>query len=184
MINKQEAENIMNSFVENKNLKKHMYAVASAMEFYANKFKKTEEEKEKWWVVGLLHDVDYDKYPKEHPYKIAEYLKGKIDEESIDAILGHADYTNVKRESSIAKTLFAVDELTGFIVAVALIKPSKSLDDVDVRSVRKRLKEKRFASGVNREDVYNGAKEMDIDLDEHIENVINSMKNVRDILGL
>jgi len=183
MISKSEAENILNEWVVNKNLRKHMYSVAQAMEFYARKLKQ-EKDAEKWWVAGLLHDVDYEKYPSEHPYKVAEYLKGKIDDESINAILGHANYTKIKRETMIAKILFAVDELAGFIVAVALIKPSKSLNDVDVKSVIKRLKTKRFAAGVNRNDIYSGAEDIGISLDEHIQNVIDAMKEIQTKLEL
>jgi predicted hydrolase (HD superfamily) len=181
MISKEEAQQLLEEFVPNKNLQKHMYAVAQAMSFYA---KKLGEDEEKWWVAGLLHDADYEKYPDKHPYHIAEYLEDKVDQDVIDAILGHATYTGVARETKMAKILFAVDELTGFIVAVALIKPSKSLDEVDVESVKKRFKEKRFAAGVNREDIAVGAQELGVDINEHIQNVIDAMKEIQNVLGL
>ena len=183
---KEKAIEILDEWVNNNNLKKHMYAVGLAMKYYAGIFK---EDEEKWEVVGILHDMDWEKYPtlgeNGHPYKAVEYLKNiGVDDESLDAILGHASYTNTARLSKMAKTLFAVDELTGFIVAVALIKPEKSLAVVDLLSVKKRLNEKRFASGVSREDIYKGAEELGIPLDEHIQNVILAMQKVSDVLGL
>jgi len=119
MISKSKAEEILKDWVVNKNLRKHMYSVAQAMSFYARKFG-IEKDAEKWWIVGLLHDVDYEKYPSEHPYKIVEYLKNDIDEDSANAILGHADYTKVERKTIMAKTLFAVDELAGFMLPLLL----------------------------------------------------------------
>ena len=183
---KEEAVKILNEWVESKNLKKHMLAVAAAMSFYAKKF---DEDENKWWVTGLLHDLDYEKYPDYknggHPYKVVEFLKSReVDGDISEAILGHAAYTNVPRKSLMAKTLFAVDELAGFIVAVALIKPEKSLSAVNVDSVKKRLKEARFASGVNRQEIYEGVKDLEISLDEHVQNVIDGMKVVSKELGL
>lgn len=182
---RQEALKILDEWVKNPNLKKHMLAVANAMAYYAKKFN---EDVEKWYVIGLLHDLDYEKYPHPqeggHPYKAIEFLKDKLDEESLKAILAHASYTGAPRESLMAKTLFAVDELVGFIVAVALIKPDKSLNSVDVESVKKRFKEKRFAAGVNREEIFQGAAELGIGLEEHIQNVINSMKEISNQLGI
>ncbi|KKS82712.1 MAG: Metal dependent phosphohydrolase [Candidatus Wolfebacteria bacterium GW2011_GWC1_43_10] len=217
VMTKDESLKILDEWVQNPNLKKHMLAVAQAMDFYARYFSQraqisTDElpiatdnnqrksainqrvsvvpDKERWWIVGLLHDVDYEKYPNPsrdgtgHPYRAVEFLKDKLDEESINAVLGHASYTNTSRESLMAKTLFAVDELTGFIVAVALIKPSKSLAEVGVESVKKRFKENRFAAGVNREEIYQGAQELGVPLDEHIQNVIDAMKEISSELGL
>jgi len=185
---KEEAHAIFDQWVSNQNLKKHMLAVAQAAGFYARKF---QEDEERWWIAGLLHDADYEKYPNPnrdttgHPYKIVEYLRQKgTDEESLEAILGHASYTNTPRTSLMAKTLFAVDELTGFIVAVALIKPEKSLAAVDVESVTKRFKEKRFAAGVNREEIFEGARDLNIPLEEHVQNVIDAMKEISSELQL
>jgi len=178
---KEEAKKILDEWVKSPNLKKHMYAVAQAMAFYARKFIQDEE---RWWIVGLLHDLDYEKYPKEHPHKAVEFLKNKIDQESLDAIMSHASYTNTPRNSMMAKTLFAVDELTGMIIAVALVKPDKKLSSVDVTSVKKRFKEKRFAAGVNREEIIKGTEELRVFLDEHIQNVITAMREISHELDL
>jgi putative nucleotidyltransferase with HDIG domain len=196
-MNKQEALVTLDEWVESPNLKKHMLAVAACMSFYARKFGQDEE---KWWVAGLLHDLDYEKYPNPnrdesgHPYKVVEFLsakggsasggKGKLDEESLGAIMGHAAFTHVLRESQMAKTLFAVDELTGMVVAVALVKPERKLSAVGIESVKKRFKEKRFAAGVNREEIIQGAQELGVPLDEHIQNVIDAMKGIASELGL
>jgi len=186
-MSKEEALQILDEWVKSPNLKKHMLAVAACMSFYAKKFG---QDREKWWITGLLHDMDYEKFPNpirdesRHPYKAVEFLKGKLDDESLDAILGHAAFTHVSRESQMAKTLFAVDELTGMIVAVALVKPEKKISAVDIESVKKRFKEKRFAAGVNREEIIQGAQELGVSLDEHIQNVIDAMKEIASELGL
>ncbi len=164
-----------------------MLAVAAGMEFYAKKFG---ADADKWWVAGLLHDMDYEKFPNPdrnetgHPYKAVEFLKDKLDQESLDAIMGHAEFTHTPRETQMAKALFAVDELTGMVTAVALVKPEKKLSAVDVNSVKKRFKEKRFASGVNREEIIQGAQELGVPLDEHIQNVIFAMGRISGELGL
>lgn len=184
---KEEAKTILDEWVKSPNLKKHMRAVAQAMAFYARAFAQNEEQ---WWVVGLLHDMDYEAYPNPnrdksgHPYKAVEFLQGKLDEESLNAIMSHASYTNVSRDSLMAKTLFAVDELTGMIVAVALVKPDKKISSVDVASVKKRFKEKRFAAGVNRGEIIEGAEELQVPLDEHIQNVITAMSEISHELEL
>jgi putative nucleotidyltransferase with HDIG domain len=186
-MSREEALKILDDWVKSPNLKKHMLAVAACMSFYAHKFGQDEQ---KWWVVGLLHDLDYEKYPNPnsdengHPYKAVEFLKDKLDKESLDAIMGHAAFTHISRESQMAKALFAVDELTGMIVAVALIKPEKKISAVNVESVKKRFKEKRFAAGVNREEIIQGAEELRVPLDEHIQNVIDAMKEIALELGL
>lgn len=186
-MNRQEAIQVLNEWVSNPNLKKHMLAVAAAMEFYAKKFG---ADVDKWWIVGLLHDLDYEKYPNPnrddtgHPYKTVEFLKDKLDKESLDAIMGHAEFTHSPRETLMAKSLFAVDELTGMITAVALVKPEKKLSAVDVNSVKKRFKEKRFAAGVNREEIIQGAQELGVPLEEHIQNVIDAMQGISYELGL
>jgi len=186
-MSRKEALQILDEWVKSPNLKKHMLAVAAGMSFYAKKFGQDEE---KWWIAGLLHDLDYEKFPNPnrdesgHPYKAVEFLKGKLDEESLDAIMGHAAFVHILRKSQMAKTLFAVDELTGMVVAVALVKPEKKISVVDVESVKKRFKEKRFAAGVNREEIIQGAQELGVPLDEHIQNVINAMKEIASELGL
>jgi putative nucleotidyltransferase with HDIG domain len=175
---------IMHEFVKNENLRKHMYAVSEAMRQYARKHN---EDEEKWAVVGLLHDFDWEIHPNadEHPVKGSEILKERgYPEEILRAILSHADYTGVSRESLMEKTLFAVDELTGFLTACALVQPSKKLEDVKVESVKKKFKKKEFARQVNREDMIRGAEELGVDLDEHIQFVINAMLGIKDKLGL
>ena len=154
------------------------------MRAYARKFSGDEE---LWGVVGLLHDFDYEKYPstQEHPYKGNEILKERgYPEEIRRAIMSHADYSGVSRETPLEKALFACDELAGFITAVALVKPGKSLAEVDAKSVRRKMKDKAFARSVNREDIVAGAKELGVDLDEHIAFSIEAMKRIADKLGL
>jgi putative nucleotidyltransferase with HDIG domain len=175
---------IMHEFVKNENLRRHMYAVSEAMRQYARKYG---EDENKWAVVGLLHDFDWEIHPnaEEHPVKGSEILKERgYPEEIIRAILSHADYTGVARESLMEKTLFAVDELTGFIVACALVQPSKKLADVKVESVIKKFKKKEFARQVNRDDMIKGAEGLGVPLDEHVGFVIDAMRGIEDKLGL
>jgi predicted hydrolase (HD superfamily) len=137
--------------------------------------------------VGLLHDFDYEKYPtpQEHPYKGNEILKERgYSDEIRRAIMSHAEYSGVSRDSPMEKTLFACDELAGFITAIALVKPSKSLAEVEVKSVRKKMKDKAFARSVNRNDIINGAQDLDVDLDEHIAFCIEALKTIAKQLGL
>ncbi|MBA7660943.1 hypothetical protein ES703_68949 [subsurface metagenome] len=183
-MNRNEAYQLLTEYTKKAGLIKHALAVEAAMAEYAKKFN---EDEESWRAVGLLHDFDYEKYPdaENHPFKGAEILRKKgVSEEWINAILGHADYSGVKRESMMAKVLFAVDEITGFIVAVALVRPSKKLADVAVKSVKKKMKDKAFAAGVNREDILKGVEEIGVPLEEHIEFVTNAMKKIADQLGL
>jgi predicted hydrolase (HD superfamily) len=159
-------------------------AVEACMRAYARKFAADEE---KWGLVGLIHDFDYEKYPslEDHPFKGSEILKERGWPEEIRlAILSHADYSGVPRQSPMEKVLFACDELAGFITAVALVKPGKSLAEVDARSVRKKMKDKAFARSVNREDIVNGAQELGVDLEEHITFCIEAMKPIAGELGL
>jgi len=175
---------IMHELVKNENLRKHMYAVSEAMRQYARKYS---EDEDKWAVVGLLHDFDWEIHPnaEEHPIKGSEILKERgYTEEILKAILSHADYTGVTRDSLMEKTLFAVDELTGFLTACALVQPSKKLEDVKVESVKKKFKKKEFARQVNRDDMHKGAEELGVDLDEHIQFVINAMLGIKEKLGL
>jgi predicted hydrolase (HD superfamily) len=137
--------------------------------------------------VGLIHDFDYEKYPsaEDHPFRGSEILAERgVSEEIRRAILSHANYSGVPRESKLEKTLFACDELAGFITAVTLIKPSKSLNEVDAKSVRKRMKDKAFARSVSRDDIVNGAADMGVDLDEHIAFCVEAMKTIAERLGL
>lgn len=175
---------ILTEFTQSENLRRHGLAVEAAMRAYARRFSADEE---LWGAVGLLHDFDYEKYPslEEHPYRGNEILKERgYSEEFRRAILSHADYTGVRRETAMEKALFACDELAGFITAVALVKPGKSLAEVEPSSVRKKMKDKAFARSVSREDITNGARELGVELDEHIAFVIEAMKPIADELGL
>jgi putative nucleotidyltransferase with HDIG domain len=180
---------LMHEYTASESLRKHMLAVEGAMRAYAQKFG---EDEERWGTTGLIHDFDYERFPNsshsptdEHPSEGVRLLRSKgYPEDVLQAILGHAHYTNTPRESRMAKTLFAVDELTGLITATALVRPSKSVHEVDARSVRKKMKDKAFARGVSREDVVNGANELGVDLDEHIAFVIGSMQARSADLGL
>lgn len=154
------------------------------MRAYAGKFG---EDVETWGVVGLLHDFDYEKYPtaEDHPYRGAEILRGKgVDESLIQAMMSHADYTGVPRETRMAKALFAVDELSGFIVAVALVRPDKKIATVTPKSVNKKFKQKAFAAPVSREDIVKGAEALGVELNEHIDFIIAAMTKIADQLGL
>lgn len=181
------ALNIVHEFVKNENLRRHMYAVSEAMRQYARKNNLPADEEEKWAVVGLLHDFDWEIHPsaEEHPVKGAEILKERgYSDEITRAILSHADYTGVTRESLMEKTLFAVDELCGFLVACAMVQPSKKLEDVKVESVLKKMKKKEFARNVNREDIVNGAAGIGVELNEHIEFTANALKRIADKMGM
>ena len=178
------AWNLLTEYTQSESLRKHALAVESCMRAYARKFGADEE---LWGVVGLIHDFDYEKYPtaQEHPYKGNEILKERgYSDEIRRAIMSHADYTGVTRETPIEKALFACDELAGFITAVALVKPSKSLSEVEAKSVRKKMKDKAFARSVSRDDIVNGARELGVDLDEHIAFCIEAMKKISGELGL
>ncbi len=184
-----EAKNILDEWVVNPNLKKHMRAVGAAMRWYAVFFGQDESTQDRWEVAGIVHDLDWEKYPnlsaQGHPYVAVAFLKTRgLDEESCQAILAHASHTGQPRQTLMAKTLFAVDELAGFIVAVALIKPEKNLSAVDVASVTRRLAEKRFAANVNRDEIIQGAAALAIPLEEHIAHVIDAMRDYRTDLGL
>ena len=182
--NRQDAWELLCEYTQKDGLRKHALAVEAAMRGYARKLGQDEE---LWALTGLMHDFDYERWPdaENHPYRgVAILAERGYPEEMRTAILGHAPYTGVARESLLAKALFACDELAGFVTAVALIKPSKSLFDVDVTGVKKRLKEKAFARGVSREDVYQGAEQFGVDLDEHIATVIAALQAEADALGL
>jgi putative nucleotidyltransferase with HDIG domain len=184
MINRESAWNLMCEFTQSDSLRKHMLAVEACMRAYARKFG---EDQEKWGITGLLHDFDYEKYPtpQEHPFVGNKILEERgYPEEMRRAILSHADYSGVKRESMMEKTLFACDELAGFITATALVKPGKSLAEVEAKSVRKKMKDKAFARSVNRDDIINGAADLGVDLDEHITFCIEAMKTIATELGL
>jgi putative nucleotidyltransferase with HDIG domain len=179
-----QAWQLLCEYTEKEGLRKHALAVEAAMRHYARLWN---EDEQLWSLTGLLHDFDYERWPdaENHPYRGVEILAAQgYPEVMRTAILGHAPYTGTPRETRLAKALYACDELAGFVTAVALIKPSKSLADVDLPSVKKRLKEKAFARGVHREDVYNGAEEIGLPLDEHIGNVIKALQAASGELGL
>jgi putative nucleotidyltransferase with HDIG domain len=183
-MNRDEAWSLLTEYTLSENLRKHGLAVEACLRAYARKFG---EDETKWAVVGLIHDFDYEKYPslEDHPFKGCAILKERgWPEDMVRAVLSHADRGGVPRESPLEKTLFACDELAGFITAVALVKPGKSLAEVDAKSVRKKMKDKAFARSVSRDDIVNGARELGVDLDEHIAFCIEAMKPVAAELGL
>jgi putative nucleotidyltransferase with HDIG domain len=186
-IDRETAWGLLSEFTQSESLRKHALSVEACMRAYARKLAAGSAEEELWGVVGLLHDFDYDKYPSldDHPYKGNEILKERgYPEEIRKAIMSHAEYTGVTRDTPMEKALFACDELAGFITAVALIKPGKSLAEVDAKSVRKRMKDKAFARKVNRDDIVNGAAELGVDLEEHITLCIEALKPIANQLGL
>lgn len=186
---REQALALMHELTASDSLRKHMLAVEAGMRAYAEKFG---EDVERWGLAGLLHDFDYERFPNdahsptaEHPSEGVRILRERgYPDDVLAAILGHAAYTGAPRDSRMAKALFAVDELTGLITATALVKPSRSVSDVDARSVRKKMKDKAFARGVNREDIVNGASDLGVDLDEHISFVIGAMQREAVNLGL
>jgi putative nucleotidyltransferase with HDIG domain len=181
---REEAWQLLCEFTKSENLRKHALAVEACMTAYARKFG---EDEEKWAVTALLHDFDYEIHPDapDHPLQGEPILAQRgVSEEVRRAILSHATYTGVPRQSLLEKTLFACDELAGFIIAVALVKPNRSLAEVDARSVRKKMKDKAFARSVNRDDIVQGAQELGVDLDEHIEFCARAMQARAAELGL
>jgi len=179
----------MHEYTQSQSLRTHMLAVEAAMRAYAEK---NGDDAERWGLAGLIHDFDYERYPndarsptEEHPGEGVRILRTRgWPEDILDAIMGHALYTNTPRVTPMAKTLFAVDELTGLITATALVRPSKSVHEVEAKSVRKKMKDKAFARGVSRDDVINGAADLGVELDEHIAFVIGAMQRSADTLGL
>jgi putative nucleotidyltransferase with HDIG domain len=171
-------------YTESESLRKHALAVEACMRAYAKKF---EEDEETYGITGLLHDFDYEKYPTpaEHPFVGNKILEERGYSAAIRrAILSHAEYSGVTRESKMEKALFACDELAGFITASALVKPNKSLAEVEAKSVRKKMKDKAFARSINRDDIINGAADLGVDLEEHITFCIEAMKGIARELGL
>src|SRR6202158_5969792 len=188
MNDRQQAWGLLTEFTQSESLRKHGLAVEAFMRAYARKFHPGAAlEEELWGVVGLLHDFDYEKYPSldDHPYKGNEILKERgYSDEIRRAIMSHAEYSGVTRDTPMEKALFACDELAGFITACALVKPGKSLAEVDAKSVRRKMRDKAFARGVKREDVINGAVDLGVDLEEHIAFCIEALRGISDRLGL
>ena len=175
---------LLQEYTKSDSLLKHAYAVETCVRAYAEKLN---EDVEYWGNVALLHDFDYEKFPtaEEHPFKGAEILREKgFDEEFISSILSHADYSGVPRDTLLKKVLFACDELAGFITAVTYVRPSKSVDEVEVSSVKKKMKDKAFAKAVSRDDIINGAAGIYVALDEHIQFCIYAMRKNKELLGL
>src|SRR5579864_6640812 len=175
---------LLTELTQSESLRKHALAVEACMRAYARRFAADED---LWGVVGLIHDFDYEKYPnpQEHPYKGNEILKQRgYSDEIRRAIMSHAEYSGVPRESPMEKALFACDELAGFLTACALVKPGRSLAEVEAKSVRKKMKDKAFARSVNRDDIVNGARDLGVDLEEHIAFCIEAMKGISAELGL
>ncbi|MCX6543075.1 MAG: HD domain-containing protein [Acidobacteria bacterium] len=175
---------LLTEYTQNESLRKHALAVEAAVRGYARRFG---EDEEAWGVAALLHDFDYDRYPDltDHPFRGAEVLRERgYPEWLVRAVLSHADHTGVARETRLEHTLFACDELAGFVTAAALVRPSKSLMDLEAKSVVKRMKEKAFARAVNRDDLRRGAEEIGLPLDEHVASVIAFMREKADELGL
>ena len=185
MTSRQDALAVLHEYTQNPSLLTHARCVEVAMRWYAQQQQLSEVEIERWGITGLLHDFDYERYPdptpEGHPYKGNEIL-GELgyDQDIRDAIMGHAGYTGVPRETAMAKTLFAVDELCGFVVACTLVRPDRSLHTLTVKSVRKKLKTKSFAQGCCREDIQLGAEELGIPLEQHIEQIIQALREIQD----
>jgi putative nucleotidyltransferase with HDIG domain len=184
MSDREQAWGLLTEFTQSESLRKHALAVEACMRAYARKLSGDEE---LWGVVGLLHDFDYDKYPSldDHPYKGNEILKERgYPNEIREAIMSHADFTGVPRDTPMKKALFACDELAGFITACALVKPGKSLVEVEAKSVRRKMKDKAFARSVNRDDIVKGSADLGVELEEHIAFCIEAMKGIASELGL
>jgi putative nucleotidyltransferase with HDIG domain len=184
-----EALALVHEYTASESLRAHMLSVEAAMRAYAMKFG---EDPERWGLAGLVHDFDYERFPnnahsptEEHPAEGVRVLRARgYPEDVLQAIMGHATYCAVPRETKMAQTLFAVDELTGLVTASALVRPSRSVLDLEASSVKKKMKDKHFAKGVNRADVVQGAAELGVELDEHIQFVIDAMRPVADSVGL
>jgi putative nucleotidyltransferase with HDIG domain len=178
-----EAWNLLCEYTQSENLRRHALAVEACMRYYARLFG---EDEELWGVVGLLHDFDYERYPslEEHPFRGMEILRARGAPEAIIRAVGaHANHTGIPRESLLERAIFACDEISGFVIAVALVK-GRTLSAVSPESVRKRMKEKGFARGVNRDDLLQGAQELGIPFDEHVEHVVRALQGIADQLGL
>ncbi len=183
-LSREEAWKLLCEYTQSENLRKHALAVEACMRHYARLWG---EDEELWGITGLLHDMDYDQHPslEEHPFVAMEILKQKgYPEEVVRAVGSHADHTGIPRQTRMEHTLFACDELTGFVTAVALVRPNKKLSEVDVSAVRKKMKDKAFARAVSREDLLKGAEEIGVPFDEHVQNVITAMSSIADELGL
>ncbi|HYO99236.1 MAG TPA: HD domain-containing protein [Pyrinomonadaceae bacterium] len=188
MPDREDAWKLLCEYTQGESLRRHALAVERAMRAAAARYGDGNADADEWGMVGLLHDFDYEMFPDPeggHPFKGANILCGRgYPDHFIRAIMGHATYTNVPRDTQLARALFATDELCGFLVACALVRPSRSLDDMEVSSVKKKLKDKAFARTVNREDIHQGVAELGVSLDEHIRFVIDALRPVQKEIGL
>ena len=187
MPNRKDAWELLCEYTKGESLRKHALAVEAAMRACAPRYGGADADVDEWGLVGLLHDFDYEMFPTadEHPFKGANIMCGRgYPDRIIRAIMGHATYTGVPRDTEMARALFATDELCGFLVACALVRPSRSLDDMEVSSVKKKLKDKAFARTVNRDDIRQGVAELGVDLDEHIRFVIDALRPIQEEIGL
>ena len=187
MPDRKDAWELLCEYTQGESLRKHALAVEAAMRACASRYGDAGSDVDEWGLVGLLHDFDYEMFPSadQHPYTGANILCGRgYSERFIRAIMGHATYTGVPRDTRMARALFATDELCGFLVACALVRPSRSLDDLEVSSVKKKLKDKAFARTVNRDDIRQGVEELGVDLDEHIQFVIDTLRPIQKEIGL
>jgi predicted hydrolase (HD superfamily) len=177
---------LLTEWTQSDALRKHGRAVEGAVGWYGeNVFGVSGDELDLWRATGLLHDFDYERFPDTHPLKGADELRSRgYPDEVVQAVLGHGDHTGVARTTDLAKTVYACDEMSGFVIAVALVRPGRSLDEVDARAVTKKMKDKGFARQVPRDQLVKGADELGIDFDQHVENVIAGLKTVRADLGL
>lgn len=184
---REDAWNLLCEYTKGDSLRKHALAVEAAMRASVGRYGQSGDDIDEWGIVGLLHDFDYEMFPTmdEHPFKGANIMCGRgYSDRIIKAIMGHATYTGVPRDTAMARALFANDELCGFLTACALVRPSRSLDDMEVSSVRKKLKDKAFARSVNRDDIYLGCQELGVELDQHIRFVIDTLRPLQPTLGL
>ena len=187
MPDRSDAWELLCEYTKGDSLRKHALAVEAAMRASAKRYGSVESDEDEWGIVGLLHDFDYEMFPAadQHPFTGANILCGRgYSDRMIRAIMGHATYTGVPRDTALARSLFATDELCGFLVACALVRPSRSLDDLEVSSVKKKLKDKAFARSVNREDIRQGVEELGVDLDQHIRFVIDALRPLQREIGL
>jgi predicted hydrolase (HD superfamily) len=187
MPDRKDAWELLCEYTKGESLRKHALAVEAAMRACAPRYGGADADVDEWGLVGLLHDFDYEMFPTadEHPFKGANIMCGRgYPDRIIRAIMGHATYTGVPRDTEMARALFATDELCGFLVACALVRPSRSLDDMEVSSVKKKLKDKAFARTVNRDDIRQGVAELGVDLDEHIRFVIDALRPIQEEIGL
>jgi putative nucleotidyltransferase with HDIG domain len=185
MKTREEAIELLNEWVISESLRRHCLGVAACMEEYAEKMELEESDLDKYWICGLLHDFDYEKFPslKDHPFRGVEILRGKgYDDDILDAIMGHGDHTGVMRESQISKVLFAVDELSGLVMALAKVRPG-NFSGMSAKSVKKIMKKKDFATAINRNDIEKGIEELGVDRNEHFEIIIMALSGIAGKLG-